>query len=241
MTNPSNKNTRALRGSLSYGASNATSPEPPATEMPPGALWRPTRHVQPMPRGKVKTAITWHWTGGLYDAPALRTLRGVGTPAKKASCHYIIGRQGTIYVLAHPDTITWHAGVTEPEHANTWSIGVEVVNPGPLFKRGGGNLYKPRFDSEDWGWGWAPDPNHRIPADPQRYGVYGEVQLAAAESLVCWLFGENGRRSVPGLEPREQYSHSELARPVGRKPDPGPLWPMERMIAAACRARGLEP
>src|SRR3546814_843107 len=53
--------------------------------------------------------------------------------ANPVSAHYVIDETGVIYHLVDEAYQAWHAGISYwkgKEKLNTWSIGIELVNPG---------------------------------------------------------------------------------------------------------------
>lgn len=46
--------------------------------------------------------------------------------SKDISCHDLIGKDGTIYVILPPNLVAWHAGVALAPFTNPHSIGIEV-------------------------------------------------------------------------------------------------------------------
>jgi N-acetylmuramoyl-L-alanine amidase len=56
-------------------------------------------------------------------------------PASDVSCHYVIGRDGTVWQLVDEELRAWHAGTGSWGGAgdvNSRSIGIELDNAGPL-------------------------------------------------------------------------------------------------------------
>lgn len=57
-------------------------------------------------------------------------------PEAEVSCHYLIGRDGTMLRLVEEERRAWHAGVSAWGGAvdvNSRSIGIELDHPGPFF------------------------------------------------------------------------------------------------------------
>lgn len=61
-----------------------------------------------------------------------------------ASAHYIVGRNGKVIMLVPENMKAWHSGsgTTTPtlngrKHLNRWTIGIEICNWGPLYKKNG--------------------------------------------------------------------------------------------------------
>lgn len=77
-----------------------------------------------------------HYTGcGLETSLKILTDAASNHPV---SAHYVIGETGQIYQLVSEDRLAWHAGLSywqNKERLNTWSIGIELINPGhgPLY------------------------------------------------------------------------------------------------------------
>lgn len=166
-------------------------------------------------------AIVVHYTAGRTLAGAVTTLtkppaRTPDGKLKGASAHVVIGRDGEVAQLVAFDRIAWHAGPSlwrgKPK-LNDWSIGIELVNLGPL---------KP--ESEHM---WDPDVfMHEVPEEPgvTRYDPwqrYTEPQLAKLEQVIAAL-----RAAYPSIV--ELTGHEHICIPRGRKTDPGPAFPWER-------------
>ncbi|MCA0270237.1 MAG: peptidoglycan recognition protein family protein [Bacteroidetes bacterium] len=89
-----------------------------------------TTHKRPTPnvsRGKNRLlgVVFHHTAGGCAGAVSWLTNRASG-----ASAHVVIDRDGTRYVLAEPEAITWHAGKScwkGVNGANSVTLGVEFV------------------------------------------------------------------------------------------------------------------
>ena len=80
--------------------------------------------------GVVIDSVIIHYTGMKSCQDALDRLCD---PAAKASAHYQIDEDGTLYQLVPPQKRAWHAGVSEfggRTNFNDFSIGIELVNPG---------------------------------------------------------------------------------------------------------------
>lgn len=84
-------------------------------------------------------ALCIHYTAGHTTEGAVRTL--TKPPVRKdgklagASAHLVIGRDAEIVQLVPFDLVAWHAGKSRwggRTRVNDWSIGIELVNRGPL-------------------------------------------------------------------------------------------------------------
>ncbi len=156
-----------------------------------------------------------HYTAGPYR-PALNTLTN---PRVRASAHVIIDRDGSITQLIPFDTIAWHAGRSSYGGRvgfNKYSLGIEIVNSGPLTKSG--NVFRSWFGS-------AYNPSdvieaiHRNQTRPKFWHIYTEEQIQAVTDL-CRIFIEE-------YKVKHILGHEEIASK--RKSDPGPAFPLDRL------------
>lgn len=70
--------------------------------------------------------IVLHHTA--YPGTAENVVKALCDPKNKVSCHVVIDKDGTRYVLAPPEATTWHAGFSKwgnRYRANTFMIGIE--------------------------------------------------------------------------------------------------------------------
>lgn len=156
-----------------------------------------------------------HYTAGPYK-PSLNTLTN---PKVKASAHVIVDRDGSITQLVPFDKIAWHAGSSSYKGRigfNKYSLGIEIVNSGPLTKSG--NLYRAWF-------GAAYNPTdvieaiHRNESTAKYWHIYTEEQIQTVTEL-CRLF-------IDQYDVKHILGHEEIA--PGRKMDPGPAFPLDRL------------
>ncbi|MGH1375538.1 MAG: N-acetylmuramoyl-L-alanine amidase [Alphaproteobacteria bacterium] len=74
-----------------------------------------------------------HYTG-MQDMQAAKDR--LSDPDSKVSAHYLVDEDGAVYDLVAEDKRAWHAGVSYWQgetDINSYSIGVEIVNPGHEF------------------------------------------------------------------------------------------------------------
>lgn len=60
-------------------------------------------------------------------------------PQSKVSAHFVVGRDGRVTQLVPCDRAAWHAGQSSwcgRANCNGYAIGIEIVNPGKLTRRG---------------------------------------------------------------------------------------------------------
>jgi N-acetylmuramoyl-L-alanine amidase len=159
--------------------------------------------------------IVLHFTAGPFK-PALNTLTN---PKARASAHLIIDRDGSITQLVPFNIVAWHAGSSSYGNRtgmNNYSIGIEMVNSGPLTKSG--NVYR------SW-YGSAFNPSdvieatHRNETQPRFWHTYTEEQILAVQEICQALIDIYNIKFILG--------HEEVA--PGRKQDPGPAFPLDRL------------
>lgn len=160
--------------------------------------------------------IVLHFTAGSSLESAVATL---SDPEVQASAHVVIDRDGTTEQLIPFDRVAWHAGKSEwrdRTFLNQYAIGIEMVNAGELKPSGSGFV--------SWfGRHYEPDEvieaKHRNQRAPSFWHTFTEAQISACFA-VC--------RAIKAAY-RIQYilGHEEIA--PGRKTDPGPAFPLDRL------------
>jgi len=176
---------------------------------------------------KRRRFIIIHYTAG----PSLEgTLRTFANPKKQVSAHLVIDRDGKIAQVVPFNRVAWHAGASSWKPAgsrkivglNNYSIGIELVNAGPLTFTPGSGYFT-------W-WGAVVPPTEVVEVDPKapesfhkkfwhRFpGEQISTLVDIAEALTSWY----------GLE--DILGHSDVA--PGRKTDPGPAFPMNNVRSA---------
>ncbi len=164
--------------------------------------------------------IVMHYTAGTSTTGAARWL---SSRKSKASAHLVVGRDGEVIQLVSFKEIAWHAGRSRwrgRTGLNRYSIGIEIVNAGPLTKHAD-ERYRTHFGQI------ISDPaevvlaSHKHQRDAKYWHSYTEAQLDRVEELVLALLDE-----YPPI--RDVVGHDDIAR--GRKSDPGPAFPMERFV-----------
>jgi N-acetylmuramoyl-L-alanine amidase len=158
-----------------------------------------------------------HFTAGASLDSSARTL---SDPASKASAHLVIGRDGKIAQLVPFDTVAWHAGVSSFQGRtgfNQYSIGIEIDNAGRLSQTASGNFLT---------WFSKPIPKkdavqavHRNESKATWWHAYTETQIERVFEVCALLVERYGIKLIVG--------HEEIA--PGRKTDPGPAFPLDRM------------
>ncbi len=182
-------------------------------------------------RDREVDTIVLHYTASKGSASAVAAL--FASPSRKASAHFVVGRDGVAWECVDVEDAAWHAGdgklpspaqladcvsggtvippsvvPKKPRDVNMRSIGIEIVNAGWLT--GGPNPYA--------------EARHRNPASRSKsWESYTNAQIEAVALLVRWC-----TEQVPTLKwitgHEDVTNRFTLGKPGG-KLDPGPLWP----------------
>ena len=159
-----------------------------------------------------------HYTAGPSAVRAVKTLTN---PKRKASAHLVIGREGEITQLVDFNRCAWHAGKSKWKGLsglNKHSIGIELSNPGKLKKSPSGwkTWYDAKVEPE-----LVVEAAHRNGGPVCGWHSYTAQQIEAVEDVAAALFDTYGLEDVIG--------HEDIA--AGRKSDPGPAFPMAELRA----------
>jgi len=160
-----------------------------------------------------------------YTALSLsETIKRFKDKDSKASAHYIIDRDGSITQMVEDEKKAWHAGASEFEgrsHVNEFSIGIELVNWGPLTKKGG------RF------YTWEDDPSAPYEGDTpvmSKDGYWQPFSDEQYESLVRLIKALS--KKYPLITRDRIKGHCDVCLPRGRKADPGDAFDWGRILGA---------
>jgi N-acetylmuramoyl-L-alanine amidase len=156
-----------------------------------------------------------HYTAGPYKA-SLNTLTN---PKVRASAHLLVDRDGSVTQMVPFNKIAWHAGTSSYQGRigfNKYSLGIEIVNSGPLTKSGTvfRAWYGASFNPTD-----VIEAIHRNQTEMKFWHVYTEEQIETVTELCRLFIDEYSVKSILG--------HEEIA--PGRKTDPGPAFPLDRL------------
>ena len=80
--------------------------------------------------GTVPSVVVLHHTAG---ASAMSTVRYLWNPLVRASYHYVIERDGTVFKCVPASKRAWHAGVARGpfgKDVNSYSVGIAFANKG---------------------------------------------------------------------------------------------------------------
>jgi N-acetylmuramoyl-L-alanine amidase len=158
--------------------------------------------------------VVIHYTATQGKAGVVQAFK---TPAAKVSAHLVIGIDGVITQMVPFNRIAWHAGASAwagKSGCNAFTIGIEIVNPGPLLGTSNGytDVYGRRFSGD------AIEAYHKsgLVRQWKYWAAYPTAQLEAVEDACSCLFDTYSLKDVVG--------HDDIA--PGRKFDPGPAFPL---------------
>lgn len=204
----------------------------------PGVVRVPSPHIYPAGHSQVKpaTLAVCHWTAsprgtdphGAHPGRVERWLAGKGS---ESSTHFVVLRDGRIYQGAPLTARTWHAGASSwggrpGSSVNPWSIGLDVENLGPVR----------RFDGS---WRDIYGLGYHGP-EPVQHGAAWYEPLAAPQTEALLVLVSELARRIPALrDPAAWVGHCDVS--PGRKSDPGPAFPWDRVRSAVARVAQANP
>lgn len=152
--------------------------------------------------------VIMHYTASTNARSAHNTFQN---PDTQVSWHITVDRDGNVYQLYDFRKVCWHAGKSGWriggkvfDGMNKSSIGIELVNAGPLSYING--TYK------TWSGQTVPNIDTFTDVNGNTWQKYTEAQLAAAGTIALFLAKEYDCADILG--------HEEIS--PGRKQDPGP-------------------
>lgn len=180
--------------------------------------------------------------GGVIEAPTLvvvhethcsmrrfASVEWLTAPRDKnrTSAHFVIERDGTITQLVSTDRVAWHAGQSTwagRGNCNTFSIGIELVGPGPYLPKGRGKAVceatGQTVDVAELGLepaDWPDHPKGRLWLAPT------EAQMTACHGLIAAI-----KARYPSIE--AVAGHYQIS--PRRKCDPSPLCDLDALADA---------
>lgn len=162
--------------------------------------------------------LVFHYTAG---KSAKSSIDWLTSPESQASAHLVVARNGRVTQLAPFNVKAWHAGISHWDGLsglNSYSIGIEMDNAGPLKKVG--DKYQAWFGTL-YGEDQVIYGKHKLDDQPRWWHAYKEVQILKALELAQLLVRHYGLKDVVG--------HEDIA--PSRKRDPGPAFPLEHIRA----------
>lgn len=163
--------------------------------------------------------LVFHYTAG---RSAQASIDWLCNPDAKASAHLVVARDGSITQLAPFNVKTWHAGRSHWDGLNglnSYSIGIEMDNAGPLNKVG--NTFRAWF-GKSYPESEVLQAKHKLEQELRWWHTYTESQIEAAFELARLL--------VKCYTLKEVIGHEDIA--PERKRDPGPAFPLDHIRAA---------
>ncbi|MBM4464098.1 MAG: N-acetylmuramoyl-L-alanine amidase [Chloroflexi bacterium] len=209
--------------------------EAPPAEAVPSFTWvGPTGNCASGRSGHQIEMIVVHFTA---SGSGTGTVSWFKNPQSKVSAHYVLDRDGKILQLVKDGDTAWHAGLPEDLvrndtiRPNSRSIGIEIVNWGPLRKDG--NKYYNWLGNEHLG--------AAVEAGGKYWEPYTEAQYKSLIELVAYLCKRyNVPHRYPLLGPGTYYEkaqdlaafkgvlgHSAINR---GKSDPGSHFDWDRLL-----------
>ncbi|MBC8515448.1 N-acetylmuramoyl-L-alanine amidase [bacterium] len=171
-------------------------------------MFCPFASQRPLPfhdeRGCPPRLVVLHYTATTRADKALEILK-----RRELSAHFLLGLQGHLFQMVPISRRAWHAGISSyrgVSGVNAYSVGIELVNPGPLKRKNGGWF----AGNRRW-MGRVVKKGHTV------WAGWSHKQISSLLSLLQWL-GEK----EPAL--RGKVVGHETISPK-RKIDPGPAFP----------------
>lgn len=161
--------------------------------------------------------IVLHYTGSNKLKADIQTLF---YSKKQVSVQFVIDLDGTIHQLMPVNKIAWHAGESRLGNRtwlNKYSIGIEIVNAGFLTEKSDGSFttwYGDPVKKED-----AVLLKHKNESKEKYWHTYTKNQIDSVKELCEILCDEFNIGYIVG--------HDEIS--PGRKQDPGPAFPIEKI------------
>lgn len=162
--------------------------------------------------------IVIHYTA----LPLSETIKRFKDVDSKSSAHYIIDRDGSIIQMVRDEERAWHSGTSEFEgrpHVNDYSIGIELVNLGPLRIKGG------KFYTWRDNWSELYEGETPIMSEDGYWQSFSEEQYESLVELLKTLV-----RKYPLVTRDRVKGHCDVCLPRGRKMDPGDVFDWERVL-----------
>ncbi len=216
-------------------------------EIPPIVQAGPIPNFSPGRSGNSIDLIVLHYTaGGNVES----TIAWFKNPRSRASAHYLVARDGTIYQFVRDEDTAWHAGIpprsglSEEENRkreerariirpNQRGIGIEIDNWGLLKKTDGGFVT----------WNERPYRGEVVETGGNYWEPYTEAQYQSVAKLIQYLCHKhsippNYPPEGPGTYHQDAGALSSFRGILGHcaiddtKLDPGPHFDWEKLAEA---------
>lgn len=157
--------------------------------------------------------LVLHYTAGGSTQSAIDTF----LKPDATSAHYIVGKDGEVVQMVRDKDIAYHAGKStwssyEAHHSlNPFSIGIEIVNWGKLYKDDSGKIRN-----------WVGNQHHGpyLYKNLDYWDYYPFIQMATVVKLIKHIEENNGKLII--------VRHSDIS--PGRKFDVGPAFDFDRLL-----------
>lgn len=181
--------------------------------------------------GHAPEMIVVHYDASPRDDGAVLWMQ---SPGSRVSAHFHVGRDGRTRQLVSIERAAWHAGASiapgmhggaDDGDVNARSIGIEIGNLGRVASRNGEWVY----DVAGAEWRYPLDSLHDPAWGRLRYStgrvICGHWEPYTGPAIYALARLVDDIRAAYG--PLPMYGHEEIAQPLGRKMDPGPLFPWD--------------
>ncbi len=141
------------------------------------------------------------------------------------SCHVTIDRNGIVIQQVPFNRRAYHAGESSYKgrpSCNTFSLGIEISNPGPLIKQPDGSLKTVYGKTWTKGAVEAKHKSGKAPANWTHWAEFSDMEFDLCAQICDLWRREYGIKDIVG--------HDDIS--PGRKFDPGPAWPMDALRKA---------
>jgi N-acetylmuramoyl-L-alanine amidase len=194
--------------------------------------------------GAEPLATVIHYDASISGSGAIAWMR---SPQSRVSAHFHIDRDGAVCQLVDLARSAWHAGIgalplpggtAVSVNCNEHSIGIEIANVGLLQRGDDGGLW---YHDSGTSIRVTGDAMHAALVWPSGMRIEGWwapfplAQIDALKGLLDDLAGRGYGKAVANL-----VGHDEIAKPDGRKQDPGCTFPWEQFARACPRAITVE-
>lgn len=184
-------------------------------------------------RGAQVVATILHYTAG---TEFLGTLKWFQMSESKVSAHFVVSRDGVIVQLVDLAEAAWHAGRAEFEHngnviseVNSQTIGIELCNLGPIIRKEDSSfIYQLNDKQYPYRYSVEPVKAALMYEDGKTVDGYWEPYREAQIDALIWLIAELKKGGYAEAA-TNIFGHEEIARPLGRKQDPGPVFPWDKI------------
>lgn len=185
------------------------------------------KNTQKFIPGQPDTIII-HYTAG-RDAES--SAKFLARDDVQASAHIVIDREGKIIQLVGFDTIAWHAGKSAYQGRvgfNQYSIGIEIDNAGVLEPCG--QQYMSWFGKK-FSEGEVIKAKHKNEGVERYWHIYTGEQIETVQRLCEALM--NKYKTITHI-----LGHEDIS--PGRKTDPGPAFPLDKLRTLLIQDRNSE-